>query len=99
MKNIELRRFEWDSEYMPDVVDKQVVGFIADEVELYYPKAVSKSEENGFTDFRSLDIDQLYKTMYGCVKKLMNDKEILEDKVSDLENKLNMLLFQLNISL
>jgi len=79
MKNIELRRFEWDPQYMPDVTDKQVVGFVADEVEVYYPKAVSKSEENGFTDFRSLDIDQIYKTMYGCVKKLMNDKEILED--------------------
>ena len=99
MKNIELRRFEWDPQYMPDVTDKQVVGFVADEVEVYYPKAVSKSEENGFNDFRSLDIDQIYKTMYGCVKKLMNDKEILEDKVATLENKLNALLTQLNISL
>ena len=99
MKNIELRRFEWDSNYMPDVIDKQVVGFIAQEVETYYPKAVSQSEENGFTDFRSLDIDQIYKTMYGALKKVINDKEILEDKVTTLENKLNVLLTQLNIVL
>ena len=32
MKNIELRRFEWDSEYMPDVNDKKVIGFIAQEL-------------------------------------------------------------------
>lgn len=106
MKNIELRRFEWDSEYMPDVNDKKVIGFIAQEVESFYPKAIIKSEENGFEDFRSLDVDQIYKCMYGCVKKLINDKEALEatvasqqQQINTLQSQMNALLAKLNITL
>ncbi len=113
MKNIELRRFEWDPQYMSNVTDKHCVGFIADEIMQYYPKAVTESEENGFTDFKTLDVDQIYKTMYGCVKKIIADKEELESTVlsqaatiTNLQNQLDTLqsqmtslLTQLNITL
>ena len=35
--------------------------------------------------------------MYGCIKKLINDKEILENKVKTLEEQNNNLLERLSI--
>ncbi len=62
------------------VTDKHCVEFVADEIMQYYPKAVLSL--NGFTDFKTLDVDQIYKTRYGCVKKIIADKESLEVTVS-----------------
>jgi hypothetical protein len=99
VKNLALRRFGWDPEYYPDVIDKTVVGFISQEVEDILPKAVTFTKEKGFDDFRTLDTDQIYKMHFGCTKKLIIDKEILESKVATLEAQLAALLTQLNISL
>jgi hypothetical protein len=91
---------------MPDVNDKKVIGFIAQEVESFYPKAIIKSEENGFEDFRSLDVDQIYKCMYGALKKVINDKEALEativsqqQQINTLQSQMDSLLAKLNITL
>jgi len=94
-----LKRFAWNTEYYPDVVDRNVVGWIAQSVEEVLPKAVTKTTEYGFEDFRSLDVDQVYKMHYGATRKLIIDKEILEEKVTTLQNQLNALLNQLNIVL
>ena len=47
-----------------------------------FPKAVSVSESHGFEDFLSLNTDQLYKTMWGALAKVIQDKETLESKVT-----------------
>jgi len=101
-----LRHFQWDPDYVPNIQDWNVVGYIADEVEAIYPKAVTKSNEYGFSDFRSLDVDQIQKMLYGATKKLIVDKEALEVTVADqasriatLEAQLSSLLTHLNITL
>ena len=86
VKAVPLRRFEWDAAQYPDVQDRTVVGWIAQEVEAVFPKAVSSSSERGFDDFRTLSVDQLYKTMYGALQKVIADKEMLEARVAALEN-------------
>ncbi|MFO0002597.1 MAG: hypothetical protein ACK559_15830, partial [bacterium] len=105
-KSLALRHFQRDPDYIPDIQDRNVTGFLAQEVETIYPKAVTKSNEYGFSDFRSLDVDQLQKMHYGATKKLIMDKEALEATVADqasristLEAQLNALLTQLNITL
>ena len=47
-------------------------------------------EENTYEtieDFRSIDVDQLNKTLFGAVKKLINKVTELEEKIKVLENK------------
>ena len=62
-----------------------MVGWIAQEVEAVFPKAVSSSSERGFNDFRTLSSDQIYKTMYGALQRVIADKEALEARVALLE--------------
>ena len=105
VKILPLRRFTWKKEFYPDGIqkDRNSVGFIANEVQAIYPKAVNVLEKQQFLVKRAettednaefvelknvlnLDIDQIYKTMYGCIKKLIEKIEILEQKVKILEN-------------
>jgi hypothetical protein len=85
VKAVPLRRFEWDAAQYPDIEDRSVVGWIAQEVEAVFPKAVSSSSERGFDDFRTLSSDQIYKTMYGALQRVIADKEALEARVALLE--------------
>jgi hypothetical protein len=85
IKNIKLHRFEWDSTLLPDVDDRHVIGFIAQEVQTILPKAVKESNDYGFSDFKSLDTDQLNKCLFGCVQKLIVKVEALEAQVLALQ--------------
>jgi hypothetical protein len=87
VKSLKLRRFEWDPSWNSDVEDRHAVGFIAQEVKSYFPKSVRIVEANGFSDFHSLDVDQIYKTMYGALVKTIRDIEILEHEVSQLKEQ------------
>jgi hypothetical protein len=89
VKNITLNRFAWKQEYMPNVNDRNCLGWIAQNVELFFPKAVYQSKENGLDDFRCLDADQIYKCMYGALQKVIIDKEILENTVNIQQQQLN----------
>jgi len=77
VKQLDLKRFKWNEEKLPKVDDRNVLGFIAQEVEQIYPNAViTTSEEfaDGTTieDFKNLQTDQIFKMMYGALKKAMN---------------------------
>ena len=68
VKSIPLRRFRWRgdlegfSEYQKD---KNVLGWIAQEVEEYMPKSINTIEEKyGIDDVKFLNNDQLYASMY-----------------------------------
>ena len=45
-----------------------------------------KPEFTELENVLNVDVDQIYKTMYGCIKKLIEKIEILEQKVKILEN-------------
>jgi hypothetical protein len=88
IKALKLKRFEWDPSWNPTLEDKHSLGFIAQEVKQYFPKAVKIMNANGFEDFHSLDSDQIYKTMYGALVKLIERKEDLEQRVKQLKEKI-----------
>ena len=87
VKNLPLRRYTYDPAVFPDdaIHDRSVVGWIAQEVREVLPKAVSQSSQHGYDDFLSLDADQIYKTMYGALQRVIADKEALEARVALLE--------------
>jgi hypothetical protein len=87
VKNLPLRRYTYDPAVFPDdaIHDRSVVGWIAQEVRDVLPKAVSQSSQHGYDDFLSLDADQIYKTMYGALQRVIADKEALEARVALLE--------------
>lgn len=71
ISNIKLKHYKWIPEISQKVSDKSQLGWIAQDVEMYFPKAVSKSEEYGLSDFRTLNADQIYKVMYGALQKVI----------------------------
>lgn len=102
VKQIPLRRFTWNSimtsEY--DIADKNKLGWIAQEVEKVFPKAVIYKDMMGFKDCRTLDSDQLYAVVYGSVQKLQfmteDNKRIvgtLSSKISQLESRMDRIPF------
>lgn len=84
VKNLKLKRFTWDPSFLPSIPDRRSVGWIAQEVEAVFPRAVTVLSNDWFSDFRTLDVDQIYKTLYGAVEKLIADKEALEAKYEAL---------------
>jgi len=88
VRSLPLRRFEWAPEV--SAADRACVGWIAQEVQQVFPKAVRASPGFGHADFLSLDVDQLYKATYGAVQRLAEKVEALErgmrEAVARLEN-------------
>jgi hypothetical protein len=85
VKNLKLRRFRWKEEYYPNVNDRNSVGFIAQEVEQVFPKAVLGDNNvlngNVVNNFKSLDSDQIFKTMFGALKKVIQRLENVEAEI------------------
>jgi hypothetical protein len=83
IKNIPLRRFTYTSTFFQDynLKDKNVLGFIAQEVSTVQPKAITVSPGFGFSDMMWLNIDQLNMSLYGSVKKLIQDKEAADSTI------------------
>ena len=75
---IALKRFSWKKELYPQIDDRRVLGFIAQEVQTVMPKSVSVGPAQGIPDFLTLDVDQLYKTLFGATKKLIQRVGALE---------------------
>ena len=87
IKNIPLRRFEWDSNVFPEMIDKNTIGWIAQEVQSVYPKGVNATDSYGFSNFLDVNPDLMYKTMYGALQltmaKLENIQNFLQSKYTD----------------
>jgi hypothetical protein len=83
IKNIPLRRFTYTSTFFQDynLKDKNVLGFIAQEVSTVQPKAITVSPGFGISDMMWLNIDQLNMSLYGSVKKLIQDKESADSTI------------------
>jgi hypothetical protein len=90
IKSIDLKYFKWNfpAESNVAVDDKHSLGFIAQDVKNVFPNAVFESNSYGFTDFLTLNTDQILKAMYGALRQTMADKESLEKRLAALESKL-----------
>jgi hypothetical protein len=94
VRDIPLKYFGWrDAVFTTrQVGDRHKLGWIAQDVEAVFPKAVTTTSFKGIEDCRLLNTDQLYAAMYGAIQKLqmMNDKQaetimalIAKDKEQD----------------
>lgn len=86
---LDLKYYKWrdDIPIIADIADRHKLGWIAQDVQEIFPKAVrSVSEMYGLTNVLDLNVDQLYASMYGAVKKLIHETEDLENRMSVLES-------------
>jgi hypothetical protein len=86
LKAIDLKYFEWDTSIpqLSTIQDNHSLGFIAQEVKTVFPKAVTFDSNMGFSDFHSLNVDQLYKAHYGATKKLISIVETQSTQIAQL---------------
>jgi hypothetical protein len=83
VRSVPLRRFAWAAPLPPDVApDRHRLGWIAQEVELAFPKAVDRVSMYGLDDCRTLNTDQLMAALYGCVQMLQQQVEALAKSLS-----------------
>jgi hypothetical protein len=97
IKNIPLKRFKWKDEVYTEerVPDRRKLGWIAQDVEAIFPKAVQTHEfkygdegsETTIEDCRDLNADQIYAAMYGAIQKLIAKVETLEAEVQQLKGQ------------
>ena len=90
---LELYKFSYIKELHNINKDFQQLGYIAQEVQDIFPKAVSTqefhNEDLNISDLLSIDITQINYSLYGTVKKLIEMYNDIENRISILENKKN----------
>jgi hypothetical protein len=77
VKNIPLKYFRWREDIYTDeqAPDRHKLGWIAQDVETTFPKAVDRINMHGFDDLRTLNIDQIIASMYGAVQFVQDIQE------------------------
>ena len=78
LKNLNLKRFTWNEDFNPQVVDRTQLGFIAQEVEEYLPKSISTVQYAGIDDCKLIDLSQIHMIMYGALKRSIERIDELE---------------------
>ena len=94
VKNLRLTRYNFTDEYKTQsgqIADNNILGWIAQEVEEFFPKSVKSTNAFGYEDLKTINIDEIMKTLYGCVQKIIIDKEQLETKNVQLEERIQSL--------
>lgn len=94
VKELKLVRFYWDDDKVPreKVKDRRKLGWIAQDVEEYFPKAVDRVNMYGLEDCRTLDTDQIYASMYGAIQQLQCMVESLQNENKVLQETVNCIL-------
>ena len=97
VKNLPLKRYTWKPEAYTNeqVTDRSKLGWIAQDVEALFPKAVATHSFSGVGDFhiddcRSLNSDQIYAAMYGTIKKLINENDILKSELQTIKTHIGL---------
>ena len=87
IKAVPLRRFTYTSTFFETVPlpDRNVLGFIAQEVKQLQPKAITVADGFGISDLNWLNIDQMNMSLYGAVKRMMQTNEELTSSVAGLQ--------------
>ena len=93
VKNIELYNFNFKDNYVI-TNDRHQLGFIAQEVQQVYPKAVEVGrtmKNNGeIEDILTLNITQIEYTLYGAVKELIDNIDVIENEVEEIDTIFNI---------
>ena len=89
VKNLKLKRYKYKDNFIENhsIEDRTKLGWIAQEVKQYIPKAVTitNNEDYGIEDFHSLNSDQIIASLYGAVQKLIITVEQQQEFINSLE--------------
>ena len=93
INKLELYRFNYIAELKNINKDLKQLGYIAQEVQDIFPKAVSTQEFHNdnlsISNMLSIDIAQINYSLYGTVKKLIEIDNNTEGRIKNIENLLN----------
>lgn len=83
--SLPLKYYKWKDQYVsPDKSeDRHKLGWIAQEVEQFIPKAVGEVNMFGLEDCKTLNSDQIVANMYGAIQMLIKKIEEKEQAVAD----------------
>uniref|UniRef100_A0A6C0K870 Peptidase S74 domain-containing protein n=1 Tax=viral metagenome TaxID=1070528 RepID=A0A6C0K870_9ZZZZ len=86
ISSLRLVSYVWDEPYrLEHMLSKErTLGFISQEVQNIFPESVTSKEENGFPDFKSLDVDQIYKAKYAVTRYLIQKVSSLQMRITNL---------------
>jgi hypothetical protein len=94
INRLELYRFNYIKELNNINKDLKQLGYIAQEVEDIFPKAVSTqpfyNNSLNIPDLLSIDISQINYSLYGAVKKLIEIDKNKEERIKKMEYLLNI---------
>ena len=94
INKLDLYRFNYIKDFNNINKDLRQLGYIAQEVQGIFPKAVSTEQFNNnnlsVPDLLTIDIAQINYSLYGTVKKLMEMYNDIENQISIVENMLNI---------
>ena len=98
MKNINLYRYNFIDAFETGSNDKNKLGYIAQEVEKYFPKATYRqkkrlNDKREVPDLLSIDVEQINLSLYGAVKQLIKIVEKQNKRIKTLETLLNIEVF------
>jgi alpha-tubulin suppressor-like RCC1 family protein len=109
IKKLRLVKYAWKEEIInpntyieSEEEPKTQLGWIANEVEEIFPKAVKTISAYNLDDCKTLDSDQIIASLFGASKKLLNEYEEQKNIIQSLNNELDTLqnyINQLDISL
>jgi hypothetical protein len=95
VKNINLYRFNYIDTFNTSKQDINKLGYIAQEVKKYFPKAITIKKERltdnrEIPDLLSIDVEQINLSLYGAVKQLIKIVEKQNKRIKTLETLLNI---------
>jgi hypothetical protein len=82
LKSLPLKTYTYDPAYIPDI--PTMMGWIAQDIQKVLPDCVSVGGGYGFTDFLSVDADQIFKVMYGAQQRTIQRLEAAEATIATL---------------
>ena len=83
VKKIELYNFNFKDNYV-NTNDRNQLGFIAQEVQEVYPKAVIVKPDERIEELLTVNTTQIKYTLYGAVRSLIEKVERIEERVDKL---------------
>jgi hypothetical protein len=86
LSSVRLVQYKWKELYrdIHHLSAEPTIGFISQEIESIYPSSIYYSEEAGFTDFRTLDTDQLFKAKFRLTQHLLKRASTLQSRIDTL---------------
>ena len=93
IKNLKLKKYTWKNNIFDkyQIYDRTKLGWIADEVEEVFPKAVEIKKAYNLDDCKVLNIDQIVTSIYGFTQKIINDYENIDTDISNIDTKINQI--------